>query len=68
MAVYLQPLLGNSLGPLANVSPAAAPIMERPDRNPAAVSISSLVSLSFLVAYNCLCYVVSKISLGIIAG
>lgn len=37
-----KPLLGNSLGPLANVSPAAAPIMERPDRNPAAVSISSL--------------------------
>ncbi|KAK9993970.1 hypothetical protein SO802_023673 [Lithocarpus litseifolius] len=37
-----KPLLGNSLGPLANVSPAAAPIMERPDRNSAAVSISSL--------------------------
>ncbi|KAK4572356.1 hypothetical protein RGQ29_030693 [Quercus rubra] len=37
-----KPLLGNSLGPLANVSPASAPIMERPDRNPAAVSISSL--------------------------
>lgn len=37
-----KPLLGNSLGPLANVSPAAAPILERPDRTPAAVSISSL--------------------------
>ncbi|XP_059461310.1 protein TOPLESS-RELATED PROTEIN 2-like [Corylus avellana] len=37
-----KPLLGNSLGPFTNVSPAAAPIVDRPDRTPPAVSISNL--------------------------
>jgi hypothetical protein len=59
---FWQPLLGNSLGPFTNVSPAAAPIVDRPDRTPPAVSISNLVSLSFLVGYNCLCYLVLRFS------
>ncbi|KAF5442396.1 hypothetical protein F2P56_035059 [Juglans regia] len=43
-----KPLLGNSLGPFANVSPAAAPTLERPDRTPA-VSVSSLGDSSRLL-------------------
>ncbi|KAB1205517.1 Protein TOPLESS [Morella rubra] len=41
-ATNSKPLLGTSLGPFANVSPSAAPVVERPDRTPAAVSIGSL--------------------------
>ncbi|KAG2700912.1 hypothetical protein I3843_06G018900 [Carya illinoinensis] len=43
-----KPLLGNSLGPFTNVSPAAAPTLERPDRTPA-VSVSSLGDSSRLL-------------------
>ncbi|XP_041014139.1 protein TOPLESS-RELATED PROTEIN 2-like [Juglans microcarpa x Juglans regia] len=43
-----KPLLGNSLGPFANVSPAAAPTLERSDRTPA-VSVSSLGDSSRLL-------------------
>lgn len=44
--VWLQPLIVNALGPAANVSASVAQTMERPDRIPPAVSISSLVSLA----------------------
>lgn len=45
----MQPLIVNALGPVANVSGAVAPTVERPDRIPPAVSISSLVSLASLL-------------------
>ncbi|KAH9727922.1 protein TOPLESS-RELATED PROTEIN 2 [Citrus sinensis] len=44
-----KPLTINALGPASNVSAAIAPTLERPDRGPPAVSISSLVNSSRLV-------------------
>lgn len=41
--LWVQPLIVNALGPVANISP-AAPSIERPNILPPAVSISSLVS------------------------
>lgn len=47
LQLSLQPLIVNALGPVANVSSGIAPVLERSDRIPPAVTISSLVRLAF---------------------
>lgn len=65
---FEQPLIVNALGPVANVSGAIVPMLERPDRVQPAVSISGLVSSSCKVMQLLWLPWVCNFTLGATAG